>query len=268
MGNESPPSRGKGVKGIWVLLALFGGALVVVPLATWATARWVESGLVETPKLNWHSRERWPNTPVRWTTMRRQGVQVSASQTWRELHFEIDGQTAAVLRECVELARLADEDPDAFVKPMVGGLLRQLARQAPESFYPAYILGTWHRLRGEAEPANAAYHAAFERAHGAVKQRYVTLDDQPAGGLRVGTFELVHGRSDGHDLDESLVLVYPALETDGRGYVYLPVYQTVYRVERAPRPNDGVVEYRFEQWFDFPDRIGTLRPAVVRARDE
>ncbi|MFA9476896.1 hypothetical protein ACERK3_01185 [Phycisphaerales bacterium AB-hyl4] len=259
------PERGRPVKGVWVLLALFGGALLLVPLATWATLRWVESGLIETPRLNWNDRERWRNTPVRWTTVERQGLAVSANRgPWRELDFNLSSHEEAVLRQCIVLARMAEDDLEAFTQPGMGSMLQQLARQAPQSFYPSYLLGTWHRLRGESEPANAAYRASFERAHGVVKQRYVTTDNQPLAGQVVGTFELSHARSDGQRLDDTLVLVYPALETDRRGFVYLPVYDTLYRISRPPQPTDYHVRYDAETWFDFPDRVGTLRPAVVR----
>lgn len=263
--NDIPPSRGRGISGKWVLLALIGGALIVVPVATWATLRWVESGLIETPRLNWHSRERWPSPTVRWTTVERQGLQLSSDAgRWRELAFNLDDHDLAVTEMCLDLARRAEADREAFIEPAVGGTLRQLAGQAGDNFYPHYLLGTWHRLRGDEDLADASYRHAFQLAHGAIKQRYVTPAGQPVADLAVGTFEIVHARSDGHELDESLVLVYPALVTDADGYVYLPVHETLYRIHRAPEPGAGEAVYDMEQWFDFPDRVGTLRPAVVR----
>lgn len=256
------------VSGKWVLLVLILGPIVVVPIATMTTLRWVESGIVETPRLNWGNRERWPSPPVRWTVPTRQGLGLSADAgPWRELDFALSPAEQTVVQQCMDLARLAANDAGAFTEPAVGSLLRQLDQRAPSDFYAIYLLGTWHRLRGETDLADAAYRMAFARAHGTVKQRYVTPEGQPVPDLAVGTFELAHARSDGHELDESLVLIYPALVTDADGYVYLPVHRTLYRVHQVPQPAGYEVEYRLEQWFDFPDRVGTLRAAVVRSAE-
>jgi hypothetical protein len=60
-----------------------------------------------------------------------------------------------------------------------------------------------------------------------------------------------------------LQLLYPNLETDAEGYVYLPVYDTVYRATSMTYPDGHGARYPSLGWFKAASRIGVLPQVVV-----
>jgi len=64
-------------------------------------------------------------------------------------------------------------------------------------------------------------------------------------------------------IDESLLLHYPRLETDQLGRAYLPAFAGIYRVTES-EPRDAVKPTRIPSgYFTFPGQVGRLPAWVV-----
>lgn len=201
----------------------------------------------------------------------------------REQLAAANARIEAAVTECDALARLADPElgtvPAAavpattFTDVAVRDRLAQLASQHADLFYPKYLLGTWHRLTGDAAAAERLYEEAFALAPAVVKLRYRTPAGEPVTGVDAGSLELALDRVIPDDkltpdinenaLDQSLKLVYPRLTTDESGCLYLPAFHTVYRFTALPEPAGYHARHYIEGWFQFPGRIGSPKPTLV-----
>ncbi|HEX7009463.1 MAG TPA: tetratricopeptide repeat protein [Phycisphaeraceae bacterium] len=251
--------RRRRISGKHVLLAMLVITLIVPPV-TWATLRWMQARAGEPARLSWAQRQQWLSPPVRPTTLEQSGVRklIKGGQ-WRNLPFQVSPEEEAVLLELAKLAARGD-----FTEDDVRQRLQAILDEHPDSFYAAYLLGTWHRLHGQQDQADQLYERAFAAAPVVIQLRYVGANGMPVAGLEVGTVRIEHNRIQNHELDPSLVLRYPALVTDARGRVYLPAYRTVFRAVGLPVPAGYEVTYPSLGWFDVVNRIGTLPPAQVR----
>jgi len=247
------------ISGRHVLLAMLVITLLVPP-AIWTTLRWMQARAGEPTRLSWAQRQQWLSPPVRPTTLEQRGVRkLMEGGAWRNLPFQVSPEEEAVLRELAEIA-----GRDDFTADDAGQRLQAILNEHPDSFYAAYLLGTWHRLHGQQAQADQLYERAFAAAQVVIQLRYVDANGMPVAGLELGTARIEHNRVQNHQLDPSLVLTYPALVTDARGRVYLPAYRTVFRAAELPVPAGHEVTYPPLGWFDVVNRIGTLPPVQVR----
>ncbi len=261
------------IDGRYVIAMLFL-TVVVLPAIVWGTLQWVRTELaIEQPPLSWAQRADWPSPPISRTSLERPASTMGYSHDkgkWEDLAFQVSTREEQVIKRC---AAIAGTVPDAhatgdgqvptFSSAAARDELESFVQQHPQMFYPRYLLGTWHRLFGDAEAAAPHYEQAFAHAPAVVKQRYVDPADEPLGSFYVGTWELACDRVIDGELDQTLKLLYPELETDASGWVYLPVYDTVYRATKLPEPPGYRVRYQISGWFRFPGRLGTLKRAVV-----
>ncbi|MEX0887588.1 MAG: hypothetical protein WD009_14245 [Phycisphaeraceae bacterium] len=290
------PESHRRYSGRRVLLALLA-ALVLLPFVTWVTLRWVEGQVGDPPPLEWRERDEWRALPVRWTAVAEDGrVPGAGAGSWRDLDRTVERDAAAALTRAAALAARglepgdwrpvtappgrtftlpswaqpqADAGEPPFRSPATRDELDALAEQSVGRFYVDYLLGTWHRLQttpatpappAASAPADAAYSRAFADAEAVIRLRYVDEAGAPVAGLPVGSLALT--------VEPSVLLVYPALVTDDRGRVHLPVPAGVYRVVAAPQPRGGrTVRYNLHHWFDFPGRVGALPTAIVESAD-
>lgn len=257
------------ISGRTALLGMFL-FLVLTTVLTYALFGWATSRTHVAP-LDWSKRAAWASSPVQTAALYKDALSGffkgdDANGQWRDLQFRLTREQEEAMRDCVRIVRNNMEQAgsaDAFKKRAVGQALSQIAKAHPKLSYPQYLLGTWHRLNGDQAAADAAYQKAFALADDVIKQQFTGPDSKPATHRAVGTFELALGRIVNKNLDDSLHLVYPQLVTDERGFIYLPVPHTVYRIVAEPAPANEKATYPRENWFDVPYRIGTLDPVIL-----
>jgi hypothetical protein len=166
--------------------------------------------------------------------------------------------------------------------------LEDILRQRPDYFYAEYLLGTWHRLKGNQTIADDWYRRAFRHAPAIFVQPYTQADGTPAErGQIVRNFVLACYHQEGGELSPQ-ELWYPLAETDERGAIYLPAYPTVvmtnalrsglrsvsahmdptiYRPASKGDRNNLVryfVDFPGRDYFESEGRIGLLPAAVVQ----
>lgn len=259
-----PKEIGGLVSGKKVLLVSLA-ALSLVPLITWATLRKVEADLaIDQPPLSWAGRADWPSPPVKRVTLERPRSNYGAlsESKWRDLDFAVSPQIESATAALHALAVA----PEAFASQRTREQLEHAAAEQPDFFYPVYLLGTWHRVHGDAATANRYYQQAFALAPAVVELRYRDPGDAPAANVELGLAELTCDRVIDGKIDQTLKLAYPRLVTDQRGTVYLPAFHAVYRATILPRPRGYGTQYHVEGWFQFPGRIGSPKPAVIWKR--
>jgi len=262
--------RPGGVPG-WTVVVATLSLFIVVP-AFVALVEFVLGPMVtvETPALDWEQREQWRASPVRAAELRR-GAMSSArnNQTYFPLDFEITVEQELATWRCVQLVELggfeqANAQGPSFRDDATLAQLRQTAAEHPGLFYPYALIAAWHRLHGNDSQAQSAWHRAIELAPAIILQRYVDDQGKPIAGLAVGRSDVALDRIANDVFDQSFKLAYPAQVTDEQGFVYMPVYEMKYRMDRQPQPPDLSVAYSQPTYFTFPPRVGLMPDAVVR----
>ena len=241
------PRRGRR----WLLPGLV--ALVIVGSAVYF--------LLPHPPLEWSKRHEWKVKPVYETTLER-----SFGRGWRNLSFEIPAEEEALVGQCVELMRLNNSrmnDVTKFSEPGVREKLEEMLRQRPDVFYVEYTLGLWHKLHGKPEDAERYFALAYRHAPVVLVQQYQLEDGKPLANTPVGTVEIECNRVKNNSLDPSLKLLFASQLTDERGRIYLPVYDTVYRVSSISYPEGYSLQTPQMGWFE-SGKVGLLAVAVAR----
>lgn len=257
----SIPRSNRGIRGRWVLLAL-AGLVGAIMLVGWLALRYTASVVEQQPPLSWQERASWPRRPVRETSLEASPISSFINGIeWRELTLTVPAGEEAVVRELAALAR-----SDAFEADATRARLEEVRAERPGLFYASYLLATWHRMHGNGERAAALYEAAFKTAPRAIQQQYIDPRNHELPHLPVGRVEVICYRSDGQRMDDSLRLVYPALVTDERGFIQMPVYRTIYSINGRAEPTGYQVKYIDPPVFQFPGQVGTLDAAMVEQR--
>lgn len=254
------------IPGRWVLLATLAMALAV-PVAVWVSLQvygYGESN--DKPILVWAERAEWKAPLAKPTVL---GEQEGPTPPFEarprtELPFVMDEDESKQVRELslVAWALVSQDDNGA------AGAVQRAAAEHPAMFYPKMLLALISQHNGDDAAAQRLFAEAFAAAPAAVRLQYVDESHQPIAGLELGVIEIVCAQMQDNNIDETCRLVYPWLVTDGDGWVYLPVYDSVYRVAELPQTSGRRIEYRMPGWFEFPGRVGTLPTAVVRRIDE
>ena len=220
---------------LWTLVGCVGGTFVAV----WLALRWVETTMPPEPALVWTRRADWPSPPVKWIVLEREGhAPPFEGRPERHLRLRVTEQERAQIDALAEVARTSqpvETNDDA------------------SHFYAAYL--------------NGRYDEAFTLAPKTIKWRFVDPAGEPIPGLAVGAIEIVCAQFRDGVLDDGLRLVFPDLVTDDAGCVYLPVYDTAYRVAVLPSSERFAFDLDGDRWFEFPGRVGAPPPVVVRERN-
>ena len=256
-----PERPGVAVRGPVVLL-ITAAIAVVVPLVTVLIFRVVDTpsgdGAADTgagadrPPLVWAERDTWPDARfVTYKSLER-GMMSSArtNQRYRDLGFAV---SADEQRATLELAALARRSRDAFAAADTGAALDRAVAGHPGLFYARWLRAKWRRINGDAAGAEADLTAAFAAAPAAL-----ITEPRRDGGHRLAfaADQVVADR-----LDRGLMLVFPFLEPDADGKIYLPVYKTILRRVDPARPAGVTNVEEQPRWFTWAGQVGRL-PAL------
>ena len=263
---QRPAPRIKGPWAVAATLSLF----LIVPTVTYALWAWVSPGFAESNDdataaagtLDFASRGTWPRNQFTTFKSLERGPMSAArtNQTYRDFGFHVAPGTQHALNRAAALAG----DEASFTEGATREALETLAEQHPDLFYPRFLLGTWHRLQGDAAEAERHFTEAFDRAPAALVRRYTAGgSSQPAADAPVPTLAVGVDQVIDDELDRSVVLVYPFLQTDADGFVYLPVYKTILRLADPAAPSGFTPTEEKPQWFTFYGHVGRLSDAAL-----
>jgi len=259
LGRDHPP---QGVPGPVMIL---GSALGCVALffIVWATLRSVEHHLdASRPDLAWADRAIWTAPAVIETTLVKPNA-ANAQYTYnkpryRDPGFAISAEEEQAVLACAEAARQWSDQSDVYDIPS------PIADTA--HFYAEYLRATLFSLGDDRnQQAPARYQFAIEKAPNILVIQYTDTDGNPVANLKLGRVEIGCDRvtHEGQTLDQRLVLVFPHLETDAAGRVYLPVYNTTYRPVNLPQPDGYEITYTPDEgWFKTATRLGTIKAQI------
>ncbi|QQE11795.1 hypothetical protein JD969_20325 [Planctomycetota bacterium] len=262
------------------LLTLF--VCVVVPLVGVVVALWLsndlkgvsEEGASDFPPLVWEQHENWQTMKVNPTEIvKKPGHKPPfEGRVRRKLPFALSEQQR---REIGVLSSAAERWEQA-----VDAGLDELADFSGEAFYGDYLRGRYKNQSLRASETaigwqTKSWNNAFEKAEKALVIRYLDESGEPLISQNIGTVRVICAIKQDGVVDEGVVLVFPYEITDKNGYIYLPVYDTVLRLE-GKLPNQegeagnlkGMVEYDIGGgvWFEIPGQVGELN-AVVKRRN-
>lgn len=260
--NSRHPTRG--VSGRLILAGTAVGCVILF-FIVWASLRSVEHHLRDNrPILRWQNRADWLAPAVIRTTLVKPNA-ANAQYTYNKPRYRDPGLTLPPDEERAVLA-LADlaRSPNFPTDAARQGVL-QLA-DTNQNFYAQYLLAALHELHGETDEANAAYQRAINLAPKILVVQFNDPTGQPVPNLKLGRIEIGCDRvtDEGQTLDQRLVLVYPAQQTDPAGRVYLPVYNTTARPVVLPQPAGCTITYTPpEGWFDLPSHVGSITATVT-----
>jgi hypothetical protein len=210
--------------------------------------------------LNWAERHDWDPTPVRETDLKS-----TFGKGWRNLSFTLSLDEEAAVNECVTLAQRNNSmlnGKTRFAEPEVRQQLEAILRRHPNFFYAEYLLAMWHRNDGSAEEAERYQRLAIAHAPVVLIQSYVSAYGPPLANMDVGRIEIECNRVQNGNLNPSLRLVFPGCETDEHGRVYLPVFDTVYRLSSISYPEGYELVVPSLGWFE-SRKVGLLPTAVA-----
>ena len=239
----------------------------VVPLVAVAVALWlandlkgVSEGVDERKPLVWSERGSWQIVRVNPTEIeKREGPKPPfEGRVRRELPFALSEGERDEVGRLSEAAKRWEGTVDAG--------LDELADYSGEAFYGDYLRGRYRLRDAGMEEYEEDMRKAFGGAEKVLAVRYVDENGEVLKGQDVGTVRVICAIKRGGVVDEGVELVFPYEKTDKNGYIYLPVYDTVLRLEGSPSPDgSGGVEYDVVRWFEIPGRVGEVK-AVVKSR--
>lgn len=258
---QERPNLASGKLLIAITLSLF----VIVPTVLLIIFPMIKRDLRQTPRtLHWSERSQWTPLPATGKDIER-GMMSAArtDETYKDFGFHVPPEAEL---ELMRLSRLAHGGGDA------PAFASEEARERIEAgiqslddrydFYPEFLLAKWHERSGDDDDARRLYAESFAGAEAAILKRYMTPGGEPAVGHDAGEIVIAFDQVENDAINTNLRLAYPHLETDETGRVYLPVFKTVYRVER--RPDLTQVPPVRKDWFTFPGQLGALEPVTVR----
>ena len=216
------------------------------------------------PPLVWAERTTWPRNQFTVFKSLERG-QMSSARTnrvhYEKLGLQIAPEDYLVVQQAAELAR---QPLAGFESSATREALELLTRDAPGQFYPHFLMGTWHRLHDEADAADAAFERAFGLAPAALLRHHVDARGQTAAHRAAPSVRLIVDRIVDDHRDPSLVLVYPHLQTDAEGFIYLPVFKAILR-DALPAPLPGLPDLGEKpMWFSFFGRVGRLPDVTLK----
>ena len=193
---------------------------------------------------------------------------------WRNLPFNIEPDEEAAIKACRKIA--ARNNSSYYIREGVGRSrrvtkfmkveardeLEEILKEHPDCFYAKHLLGTWHRLNGDDEIASKLINESLQQAPIVLTRRYATGDGKPVAGINVGGIGIECNRVQRGSLDPSLTLKFLSLITDADGFVSMPVYDTVYRLEGWSYPKGYDAEAKPLGWIESKTKTGIL-PEVL-----
>lgn len=269
---EPGKDRPGGINGLWfigVTLSLF----IIVPAVVIGTSK-LASQPKERPPLVYAERDSWQPQELRPRELAYDMfVAAETGRQYRKANFPLESRDEAMLLHAVRLAQA----PDFFDAQSTLDKLTAWAEQHPTQFYPAYLAAEWCRVNERNDEAAQWRDTAFRRASGAILQELKHPDGSPAAGHTLPPAAIAYDRVIDGQLNTTLMLVYPAPTADELGRVYLPTFESIYRLtdpalppgaESAVYPHDLTLLPQTQtrqtpNWFSAPHRVGELPAATL-----
>lgn len=266
--------RPGGVSGLWfigITLSLF----IIVPTVVITVSK-LASKPKERPPLIYAERGTWQAQELRPRELAYDMfVAAETGRQYRKANFPLDDADEAMLQQAVHLAQRDDFFDDAAALDK----LTAWADEHPTQFYPAYLAAQWLRVNGRADEAAQWRDTAFRRASGAILQQLNTHDGTPAAGYTLPPVAIAYDRVIDGQLNTTLMLVYPRPIADEHGRIYLPTFESIYRLtDPALPPGAETGSYPREltllpqdtyrqtpNWFSAPYRVGKLPAATIQS---
>lgn len=219
----------------------------------------------------WASRRDWKVTSVKETTLEVRGWRTLIHRgNWRNLPFQLSQEEQADVRTCVQIAqgfRSLHNGNSAFMDDKTRRRLEELIQARPGFFYAEFLLATWHQENGEPSKASDLFEKSYQHAPVVLLERFEFTDGRPLPGTRIQTFAIECNRVRNASLDPSLNLFYPLLATDEAGWIRLPAYDTVFRIDDIAYPSGYDASIPRLGWFFSPSKVGLLPPIIVRSNE-
>ncbi len=261
------------LSGRW-LVVLTLSLFLLVPTITYFSFK----ATLATParvNLDYDQRAKWFMQPVKPRPLKYSTfVAAETGKEYKKTDLTIDPEVEKALRQLVYLV----QRDDFFENQQTPKRLRPYAEKPVYGFYPAYLLASWYQVNGNTEQFDAWIRVTFDRAEGAIAQKFIDSDANPVADYRLPPVAIGYDRVTDGKLDATLVLVYPAPISHANGFVYLPTYRSVYRLTDPALPlgvDPGFHPTRLTllpqanggsdpNWFSVPDgAVGRLDDAVV-----
>ncbi|MEM9416402.1 MAG: hypothetical protein AAGA29_13140 [Planctomycetota bacterium] len=267
-----PSDRPGGVNGMWfvaITLSLF----IVVPAIVIGVLQLVPKPAPPEP-LSYADRAAWPAQELRSRPLEYDMfVAAETGKKYRKANFPLSDSDEAMLHQAVWLA----QQDDFFTNENYYDSLLEWAEHYDTQFYPPYLVAEWLRVNDRADEAEPWRILAFERATGAIVQHIQYEDGTPAAEHSIPGVAIAYDRVIDGELDTTLRLIYPAPTTDDQGDLYLPTFQSVYRLTDPATPLGAqtasypryltllpqTATRQTPNWFSAPSRVGRLPDAVV-----
>lgn len=190
-------------------------------------------------------------------------------RSWRDLPFRLSADEEADLKRCDEmpvLYRSSSNGVSPFLDDSVRSDLEEMVARRPDFFYAEYLLSLWHERHGDSANADRYRTAAREHAPVVLVQPFVLPDGSPVRNTNVSEMQIECNRVQNGSLNPDLKLTFLNLTTDDEGCVYLPVYDTVYRVYARSHPDGYEPDFPKLGWFKSPRRFGVLPVVTLRPK--
>jgi hypothetical protein len=246
---------------------LAGSALgcVVLFFVVWGTIRSVEQHVRDNrPVLTWVDRESWHAPAVIQATLVKPNA-ANVQYTYNKPRYRDPGFVISPEEEAAVLAYAKLAADPGFTDLSNEDFFYGLA-DSSQYFYAKYLLATRYSLGNDSEKsAPNLYQQATDLAPKIIVIRYTDAQGNPVPDLKLDRIEIGCDRvtNEGTSLNQRLVLIYPNLTTDATGRVYLPVYDTTYRLVYLSQPDGYQITYTpNEGWFKLPTRLGTINARV------
>jgi hypothetical protein len=252
-----------------VMIAASALGCVVLFFIVWGTLRAVEHHLsASRANLKWAERATWSAPAVIETTLVKPNA-ANAQYTYnkpryRDTGFVLTDDNESRALKAVELAK----SPDFKSLDTLAGIVMHTA--ATNDFYTDFLIAAWHRLHGRDELADTYLQWSVSHAPRILVIQYHDTQGNPVANLKLDSVEIGCDRvtHEGQTLDQRLVLVFPYLQTDSAGRVYLPVYDTTYRPVHLPQPDGYKASYTPDEgWFKLAAKLGRIDAAVKPLTD-
>ncbi|MFI4859219.1 MAG: hypothetical protein ACIAXF_00920 [Phycisphaerales bacterium JB063] len=271
---HAPQDRPGGVNGLWfiiITLSLF----VLVPGIVVGVLQFIPKAPPPEP-LDYDQRASWPAQELRSRSLEYDMfVAAETGRRYRKANFPLSDTDEAMLQQAVWLV----QQDDFFTNPAHSETLRAWADEHDTQFYPAYLLAEWLRVDGQTQAAEPWRRLAFERATGAIVQHLARPDGTPAAGHTLPPVAIAYDRVIDGELNATLRLIYPAPTADEEGNIYLPTFQSVYRLTDPALPQGAQTgsyplnltllpqtgTRQTPNWFSAPSRVGRLPDATLEA---
>lgn len=271
--NDTPHhDRPGGVNGAW-FIAITLSLFIIVPAIVIGVLKLVPEAEPPAP-LSYADRADWPAMELRPRELEyNMFVAAETGKKYRKADFELAANDEAMLHQATWFA----QQPDFFTNENYYNNLLEWADRYDTQFYPPYLVAEWLRVNGRTNEADAWRQTAFERATGAILQHLQYEDGTPAAGHALPAVAIAYDRVIDGELVTTLHLVYPAPTAEEAGNVYLPTFESVYRLtDPALPPGADTANYprdltllpqtqtrQTPNWFSSPERVGRLPDAVV-----